>query len=192
MKWFAQPDRAEEVVVPRGLLLPEGRVERPGFPASAPFAGDFLVSMNMVKDFWAEPIYATLLLDMQKRVHDFVCRRQGHTRRTRSTVSSRTGPRISRMGQAVRDKLPGNATRAEAAAGVTELRSSMSAPDGSSDRCLCSVSARSGPMTRSGGMSDRAIAWLFISPTILLLLTITSSRDLDLHMSLTNYKANMG
>jgi len=49
----------------------------PGFPASAPFAGDFLVSMNMVKDFWAEPIYATLLLDMQKRVHDFVVADKG-------------------------------------------------------------------------------------------------------------------
>jgi len=33
--------------------------------------------MNMVKDFWAEPIYATLLLDMQKRVHDYVVADKG-------------------------------------------------------------------------------------------------------------------
>jgi multiple sugar transport system substrate-binding protein len=35
------------------------------------------VSMNMVKDFWAEPIYATLLLDMQKRIHDYVVADKG-------------------------------------------------------------------------------------------------------------------
>src|SRR5882762_553679 len=54
-------------------------------------------------------------------------------------------------------------------------------------------SARSGPMTRSGGMSDRAIAWLFISPTILLLLAINIFPLIwTVRMSLTNYKANMG
>jgi multiple sugar transport system permease protein len=54
-------------------------------------------------------------------------------------------------------------------------------------------SARSGAMTRSGGMSDRAIAWLFISPTILLLLAINIFPLIwTVHMSLTNYKANMG
>src|SRR4030088_1660928 len=53
--------------------------------------------------------------------------------------------------------------------------------------------ARSGPMTRSGGMSDRAIAWLFISPTILLLLAINIFPLIwTVRMSLTNYKANMG
>ena len=48
-------------------------------------------------------------------------------------------------------------------------------------------------MTRSGGMSDRAIAWLFISPTILLLLAINIFPLIwTVRMSLTNYKANMG
>jgi len=48
-------------------------------------------------------------------------------------------------------------------------------------------------MTRSGGMSERAIAWLFISPTILLLLAINIFPLIwTVHMSLTNYKANMG
>src|SRR3982074_2897123 len=54
-------------------------------------------------------------------------------------------------------------------------------------------SARSGAMTRSGGMSDRAIAWLFISPTILLLLAINIFPLIwTLYMSFTNFKANMG
>jgi multiple sugar transport system permease protein len=52
---------------------------------------------------------------------------------------------------------------------------------------------RSGQLTRSGGLSDRAIAWLFISPTILLLLLINVFPLLwTIRTSLTNYKANMG
>jgi multiple sugar transport system substrate-binding protein len=49
----------------------------PSFPKSAPFAQDFLMSMGMVKDFWAEPSYAQLLLAMQKRVHDYVVADKG-------------------------------------------------------------------------------------------------------------------
>ena len=44
---------------------------------SAPFAADFLESMGMVKDFWAEPSYAQLLQAMQKRVHDYVVADKG-------------------------------------------------------------------------------------------------------------------
>jgi len=47
------------------------------FTKSAPFAADFLKSMDIVKDFWAEPAYASLLLDMQKRVHDYVVADKG-------------------------------------------------------------------------------------------------------------------
>jgi multiple sugar transport system permease protein len=55
------------------------------------------------------------------------------------------------------------------------------------------TAARPGLMTRPGGMSDRAIAWLFISPTILLLLAINVFPLVwTVRMSLTNYKANMG
>jgi len=44
---------------------------------SAPFAKEFLESMDMVDDFWAEPSYAQLLLAMQKRVHDYVVADKG-------------------------------------------------------------------------------------------------------------------
>ncbi len=37
----------------------------------------FLDSMAIVKDFWAEPSYATLLLASQKRLHDYVVAGQG-------------------------------------------------------------------------------------------------------------------
>jgi len=55
------------------------------------------------------------------------------------------------------------------------------------------TAARPGLISRAGGMSDRAIAWLFISPTILLLLAINVFPLVwTVRMSLTNYKANMG
>src|SRR5437762_2413678 len=47
--------------------------------------------------------------------------------------------------------------------------------------------------SRLGGMSDRAIAWLFITPTIMLLLAINIFPLLwTIYMSFTNFKANMG
>jgi multiple sugar transport system permease protein len=53
--------------------------------------------------------------------------------------------------------------------------------------------AQSGLKNRLTGLSDRAIAWLFISPTIVLLLAINIFPLLwTIYMSFTNYKANMG
>ena len=45
---------------------------------------------------------------------------------------------------------------------------------------------------RPGGLSDRAIAWLFISPTIVLLLAINIFPLFwTIYLSFTNYKANL-
>jgi multiple sugar transport system substrate-binding protein len=52
-------------------------LEAPGFDRSTPYAKVFLDSMKMVKDFWAEPSYAQLLLAMQKRTHDYVVANKG-------------------------------------------------------------------------------------------------------------------
>jgi multiple sugar transport system permease protein len=55
------------------------------------------------------------------------------------------------------------------------------------------TAARPGLVSTAGGQSDSAIAWLFISPTILLLLAINVFPLVwTVRMSLTNYKANMG
>ena len=51
--------------------------------------------MAIVKDFWAEPAYASLLLAMQDRVHKYVIAGEG-TARKRWTVSSKTGPKSSK------------------------------------------------------------------------------------------------
>ena len=49
----------------------------PGFAATQPYAQTFLDSMAIVKDFWAEPSYASLLQATQKRFHDYVVAGQG-------------------------------------------------------------------------------------------------------------------
>jgi multiple sugar transport system substrate-binding protein len=77
MKWFAQPAVQQKWWELGGYSAAKSVVNAPGFVKSAPFAGDFLKSMEIVEDFWAEPAYAELLLDMQKRVHDYVVADKG-------------------------------------------------------------------------------------------------------------------
>ena len=52
-------------------------VEDPSFATSQPYAQTFLDSMAIVKDFWAEPAYASLLLPMQSRIHNYVVAGEG-------------------------------------------------------------------------------------------------------------------
>ncbi|KLU21270.1 ABC transporter substrate-binding protein [Caballeronia mineralivorans PML1(12)] len=77
IKWFAQADVQQKWWQIGGYSAAKSVVQAPGFPKSAPFAPAFLKSMEIVKDFWAEPAYAELLLDMQKRVHDYVVADKG-------------------------------------------------------------------------------------------------------------------
>jgi multiple sugar transport system substrate-binding protein len=77
IQWFAQPAVQQKWWEIGGYSALKAVVEAPSFPKSAPFAPDFLVTMGIVKDFWAEPNYASLLLDMQKRIHNYVVAGQG-------------------------------------------------------------------------------------------------------------------
>jgi multiple sugar transport system substrate-binding protein len=77
IKWFAQPAVQQKWWEIGGYSALKAVVDAPGFAKSAPFAPDFLKTMAIVKDFWAEPLYVDLLLDMQKRVHDYVVADKG-------------------------------------------------------------------------------------------------------------------
>jgi multiple sugar transport system substrate-binding protein len=72
IKWFAQPDVQKKWWAAGGFSCLRAVVEDPSFVTSQPYAGTFLDSMAIVKDFWAEPTYATLLQASQKRFHDYV------------------------------------------------------------------------------------------------------------------------
>ena len=77
IKWFAQPEIQKKWWELGGYSALRAVVEDPGFATSQPYAQTFLDSMAIVKDFWAEPSYASLLLPMQERVHTYVIAGQG-------------------------------------------------------------------------------------------------------------------
>ena len=77
IKWFASSDVQKKWWSLGGYSCLKSVLQDPGFVKSAPFAKEFLESMDMVDDFWAEPSYAQLLLAMQKRVHDYVVADKG-------------------------------------------------------------------------------------------------------------------
>ncbi len=77
IKWFAQPDVQAKWWSMGGYSAHNSVLNDPGFKDSQPFAGDFLVAMDAVQDFWQEPAYAELLLAMQKRLHDYVVADKG-------------------------------------------------------------------------------------------------------------------
>jgi multiple sugar transport system substrate-binding protein len=77
MKWFAQPSVQKKWWDAGGFTCHNAVLNAPGFEKSTPYAKVFLDSMKIVKDFWAEPSYAALLLAMQNRVHDYVVAGKG-------------------------------------------------------------------------------------------------------------------
>ena len=77
IKWFAQPGIQARWTEMGGASAMRSVVEDPAFPSAKPYNKAFLESMAIVKDFWAEPSYASLLLAMQDRVHKYVIAGQG-------------------------------------------------------------------------------------------------------------------
>ncbi len=77
IKWFAQPEVQARWTEMGGASAMRAVVEAPGFPDAQPYNQAFLNSMAIVKDFWAEPAYASLLLPMQDRIHKYVIAGEG-------------------------------------------------------------------------------------------------------------------
>lgn len=77
IKWFAQGDVQAKWWTLGGYSALKAVVNDPGFATSQPYAQTFLDSMAIVKDFWAEPAYASLLQAAQKRFHDYAIAGQG-------------------------------------------------------------------------------------------------------------------
>ena len=77
IKWFAQPEIQAKWWELGGYSALKAVVEDPEFADSQPYAQTFLDSMAIVKDFWAEPAYADLLIAMQERMHNYVIAGEG-------------------------------------------------------------------------------------------------------------------
>jgi multiple sugar transport system substrate-binding protein len=72
IKWFAQPKVQAKWWELGGYSALRAVVEDPGFATSQPYAQTFLDSMAIVKNFSAEPSYASLLQASQRRFHSYV------------------------------------------------------------------------------------------------------------------------
>jgi len=77
IEWFSQPEIQSRWWELGGYSALKAVVEDPDFADSQPYAQTFLDSMAIVKDFWAEPAYASLLLAMQDHVHSYVVAGEG-------------------------------------------------------------------------------------------------------------------
>ncbi len=77
IKWFAQAEVQKKWWAMGGYSTHKAVLLDPNFPKSKPFAAEYLKAMQGGKDFWQEPIYATLMLDMQRRIHDYVVADKG-------------------------------------------------------------------------------------------------------------------
>ena len=77
VKWFAQPEVQQKWTDLGGASASKAVLDSDAYKKSAAYAPSFVESMGMVKDFWAEPLYVPLLLDMQNRVHDYVVANKG-------------------------------------------------------------------------------------------------------------------
>ena len=77
IKWFAQKDVQSKWWTLGGYSALSSVVNDPSFATSQPYAQTFLDSMAIVKDFWAEPSYASLMQATQKRFHDYVVADKG-------------------------------------------------------------------------------------------------------------------
>ena len=78
IKWFANTDVQAKWWSLGGFSCLKAVVEDPGFAASQPYAQTFLDSMAIVKDFWAEPSYASLLQAIAEALPRLCRRRPGH------------------------------------------------------------------------------------------------------------------
>src|SRR5271170_8075928 len=77
VKWFAQPEVQQKWTDLGGASASKAVLDSDAYKKSAAYAPSFVESMGIVKDFWAEPLYVPLLLDMQNRVHDYVVANKG-------------------------------------------------------------------------------------------------------------------
>ena len=166
-------------------------VNDPGFAISQPYAQTFLDSMAIVKDFWADPTYASLLQAIAAAASTTTWSPATAPRRRRWTGWSRTGPRSSRTTARCRPPPPRTAGAA-VPRGPALPRCLRNGPDMSrrlhARLSIARGDAEAASARRLRGLSDRAIAWIFIAPTIALLLAINIFPLIwTVRLSFTNY-----
>ena len=194
IKWFAQPDVQKKWWSLGGYAVHKAVVGS-GFRQIGALRGRLPQGHGRREGLLAGAAYAQLLLDMQKRVHDYVVAEKGTAKEALDLlvkIGRRPSTKKARSDDA-RSPGPG-------ACGVRPDPSSPGHPDGAdmnfeapvsrfSDKAAALTPADAAFRLRS--LSDRTIAWLFIAPTIVLLLAINIFPLIwTIRLSFTNYRAN--
>jgi len=77
MDWFIQKDVQMKWAELGGYTCHAEVLETPEFLSATPYNEAFAVSLNIMKDFWAEPEYARLLESFSKTVGSYIIRGEG-------------------------------------------------------------------------------------------------------------------
>src|SRR5439155_1255449 len=187
--------RGAEAVVGAGrLFLPQGRPERPGLPQERPLRAGFPHFDGNREGLLGRAFLRAALARHAEARPRLRGRRQGH----RAGSARRAGLRLGEGVQGRRKDVSSSPRDGDRAASSGPGRDASRSPSEQrmSEQGLSIMEhvARATPETvarRVRGLSDRAIQWLFISPTILLLLAINIFPLVwTIRLSFTNYRAN--
>ena len=72
LEWFSRDDVQKKWADLGGYTLSAKVLESEEFRKATPYNEAFYQSMQIVKDFWAVPVFADLLFQMNDRIHPFV------------------------------------------------------------------------------------------------------------------------
>ena len=77
LEWFIREDVQKKWGEVGGYTCHAAVLELAEFRNATPFNEAFYQSMQIVKDFWAVPVFADMLFQMNDRIHPFVVDGQG-------------------------------------------------------------------------------------------------------------------
>ena len=87
LKWFAKDETQQKWAELGGYTCNQNILNSEAFLENTPFNRAFAESMQMVKDFWAVPVYAELLEVTQRELHNYVVADQGTAKETLDRIA---------------------------------------------------------------------------------------------------------
>jgi multiple sugar transport system substrate-binding protein len=88
LEWFIQDDVQQRWAELGGYTAHAATLESEEFRNATPYNEAFYQTMFIVKDFWAVPFYADLLLQLNQRVHPFVVGGEGTAKETLDALAA--------------------------------------------------------------------------------------------------------
>lgn len=87
LKWFAKNETQQKWAEVGGYTNNLEVLNSPEFKENTPYNAAFAESMQMVKDFWAVPVYAELLTVSQENLHKYIVNGEGTAQETLDNIA---------------------------------------------------------------------------------------------------------